>query len=55
MIEEDGVQSIAKAGENQLVFEVMFDATDDLNHLTLVPVYEDQPPRMEEAIPLQTE
>ena len=55
VIEEDGVQSIAKAGENQLVFEVMFDATDDLNHLTLVPVYEDQPPRMEEAIPLQTE
>lgn len=55
VIEEDGVQGIAMAGENQLVFEVLFDTTDDLNNLTLVPVYQDQQPIMDEAIPLQTE
>ncbi|MBQ6174693.1 MAG: DUF4179 domain-containing protein [Clostridia bacterium] len=55
VIEEDGVQGIAMAGENQLVFEVLFDTTDDLNNLTLVPIYEDQQPRMDEAIPLSKE
>ena len=55
VIEEDGVQGIAMAGENQLVFDVLFDTTDDLNNLTLVPIYEDQQPRMDEAIPLSKE
>ena len=55
VIEEDGVQGIKKAGETQLVFEVLFDTMEDLNDLTLVPVYQDQQPIMDEAIPLQTE
>ena len=55
VIEEDGVQGIAMAGENQLVFDVLFDTTDDLNNLTLVPIYEDQQPKMDEAIPLSKE
>ena len=55
VIEEDGVQGITKAGETQLVFEVLFDTMEDLNDLTLVPVYQDQQPRMNEAIKLSAE
>ncbi len=36
-------------GEKQLVFEVLFDSIDDLNNLMIVPVCQDQQPRMNEA------
>lgn len=52
-IEENGLQGITLNGENQLVFEMLFDKTDDLNDLTLVPVYRDRQPRVDEAIPLK--
>ena len=55
VIDEDGVQSLAPNENNQLVFEALFDSIDDLNHLTLAPVYSDQQPRMSEAIPLEAE
>ena len=55
LLSENGLQSVGVSGENQLVFEVLFDAMDDLNGLALVPVYRDQLPRMEEAIALSIE
>lgn len=55
VIDEDGVQSIALDGENQLVFEVLYDSVDDLNDLTLAPVYRYRQPRAEEMILLRTE
>jgi len=38
-----------------LVFEVLFDSVDDVNNLALAPVYQDQQPRMSEAILLKAE
>ena len=52
VIEENGVQSIGPEGENQIVFELSYTIGDDVDALALAPVYKDQQPRMEEAIPL---
>ena len=55
MISDNGLQGGGINEENQLVFEVMFDAMNDLNGITLVPVYQNQQPHMEEAITLNIE
>ena len=55
MISENGLQGVGVNGENQLMFEVMFDAMDDLTGITLVPVYQNHQPHMEEAITLNIE
>ena len=52
---ESGVQGAGVSGENQLVYDVLFDAVQDWHGLTLVPVYGNQQPHMEEAIPLSME
>ena len=55
VISENGLQGVGLSGENQLVFEVMFDAMNDLTGITLVPVYQNQQPHIEEAITLNIE
>ncbi len=55
VISEDGVQGVGMSGENQLEFEVMFEAMNDLTGIALVPVYQNQRPGMEEAITLNIE
>ena len=55
VISENGVQGVGMSGENQLVYEVMFDAMNDLTGIALVPVYQNQQPHMEEAITLNIE
>ena len=55
VISENGVQGVGISGENQLVYEVLFDAMNDLTGISLVPVYQNQQPHMEEAITLGIE
>ena len=55
VLAESGLQGVGVSGENQLVYDVLFDAVQDWHGLTLVPVYENQQPHMEEAIPLSME
>ena len=55
IISENGVQGVGVSGENQLVFEVLFDAMNDLTSIALVPVYQNQQPNTEEAIILKIE
>ena len=55
IISENGVQGVGISGENQLVYEVLFDAMNDLTGISLVPVYQNQQPHMEEAITLEIE
>ncbi len=55
VIVDNGLQGVSVNEEKQLVFEVMFDAIDDLAGLTLVPVYQNGQPHMEEAITLIAE
>ena len=55
VISEDGVQGVGVSGENQLEFDVIFGAMDDLTGITLVPVYQDRQPHMEEAITVSVE
>ena len=55
IISENGVQGVGISGENQLVYEVLFDAMNDLTGISLVPVYQNQQPHMEEAITLKIE
>ena len=54
IIAENGLQGVGTYGENQLIYEVMFDAIDDLTGIELVPVYRNEQPKMEEAILLST-
>ena len=55
VIEENGVQCIYADGENRLIFEMLYPIENDLEALSLAPVYTDGQPRMEEAIQLKTE
>ena len=55
VVSENGVQGVGMSGENQLVYEVLFDAMNDLTGISLVPVYQNQQPNMEEAITLKIE
>ena len=55
VISENGLQGVGLSGENRLVFEVMFDAVNDLTGITLVPVYQNRQPHIEEAIILNIE
>ena len=55
IISENGVKGVGVSGENQLVFEVLFDAMNDLTGIALVSVYQNQQPNTEEVITLKIE
>ena len=50
-----GVQAIGVSGANELTFYVLFDAMEDPDKVSLVPVFSDQQAHMEEAITFRTE